>query len=36
MGLVVAIPAIVFYNILLRKMERLLAQWDINAHQKRG
>lgn len=36
MGLVVAIPAIVFYNILLRKMERLLTQWDINAHQKRG
>ncbi|MFY9141732.1 TonB-system energizer ExbB [Sulfuricurvum sp.] len=36
MGLVVAIPAIVFYNILLRKMERILAQWDINAHQNRG
>jgi len=36
MGLVVAIPAIVFYNILLRKMERLLAQWDINAHKNRG
>ncbi|MFZ2889403.1 TonB-system energizer ExbB, partial [Sulfuricurvum sp.] len=27
MGLVVAIPAIVFYNILLRKMERLLTMW---------
>jgi biopolymer transport protein ExbB len=36
MGLVVAIPAIVFYNILLRKMERILAQWDINAHKNRG
>lgn len=36
MGLVVAIPAIVFYNILLRKMERLIAQWDINAHKNRG
>lgn len=36
MGLIVAIPAIVFYNILLRKMERLLTQWDINAHQNRG
>jgi biopolymer transport protein ExbB len=29
MGLVVAIPAIVFYNILLRKMERLLTMWEI-------
>ena len=36
MGLVVAIPSIVFYNILLRKMERLLAVWDINAHKNRG
>jgi biopolymer transport protein ExbB len=36
MGLVVAIPAIVFYNILLRKMERLLTQWDIDAHKNRG
>jgi len=36
MGLVVAIPAIVFYNILLRKMERLIAQWEINAHKNRG
>jgi biopolymer transport protein ExbB len=36
MGLVVAIPAIVFYNILLRKMERLLTMWDINAHKNRG
>ncbi len=30
MGLVVAIPSIVFYNILLRKMERLLTYWDIH------
>jgi len=36
MGLVVAIPAIVFYNILLRKMERLLTQWDIDAYKNRG
>ncbi len=36
MGLVVAIPAIIFYNILLRKMERLLTQWDISAHKNRG
>lgn len=32
MGLVVAIPSIVFYNILLRKMERILTLWEI--HQK--
>ncbi len=30
MGLVVAIPSIVFYNILLRKMERLLTFWDVH------
>lgn len=36
MGLVVAIPAIVFYNILLRKIERLLTMWDINSHKNRG
>ena len=36
MGLVVAIPAIIFYNILLRKMERLLTQWDISAHKNRA
>lgn len=29
MGLVVAIPSIIFYNILLRKMERLLTMWEI-------
>jgi biopolymer transport protein ExbB len=36
MGLVVAIPAIVFYNILLRKMERLLTMWEIQSHKKQG
>lgn len=34
MGLIVAIPAIVAYNLLLRKVEVLLLKWDI-AH-KRG
>ncbi|MDO9208788.1 MAG: TonB-system energizer ExbB [Sulfuricurvum sp.] len=29
MGLVVAIPSIIFYNILLRKMERILTMWEI-------
>ncbi|MGP1451014.1 MAG: TonB-system energizer ExbB [Wolinella sp.] len=28
-GLLVAIPAVVFYNLLVRKSEVLLAQWDI-------
>lgn len=32
MGLVVAIPAIVSYNLLLRKSEVLLLKWDL-AHQ---
>ena len=36
MGLVVAIPAIVFYNILLRKMERLITLWEIDSHKKQG
>ncbi len=36
LGLVVAIPSIVFYNILLRKIERLLTQWEIASHKKRG
>ncbi|MDP3300662.1 MAG: TonB-system energizer ExbB [Sulfuricurvum sp.] len=36
LGLLVAIPSIVFYNILLRKMERILTQWEIDAHKKRG
>ncbi|MEA2110966.1 MAG: TonB-system energizer ExbB [Campylobacterota bacterium] len=34
MGLVVAIPSIIFYNILLRKMERLLTYWDVYHTQK--
>jgi biopolymer transport protein ExbB len=29
MGLIVAIPSGIFYNVLLRKMERILAYWDI-------
>lgn len=32
MGLIVAIPAIVSYNLLLRKTEVLLLKWDL-AHQ---
>jgi len=36
MGLVVAIPAIVFYNILLRKMERLLTMWEIRSHKSKS
>jgi len=28
-GLLVAIPSGIFYNVLLRKMERILAYWDI-------
>jgi biopolymer transport protein ExbB len=36
MGLVVAIPSVVFYNILLRKMERILTLWDVSAHKNRG
>lgn len=29
MGLIVAIPAIVFYNILLRKVEKILAKFEM-------
>jgi biopolymer transport protein ExbB len=29
MGLIVAIPSGIFYNVLLRKMERIMAYWDI-------
>ncbi|MRI82871.1 MAG: TonB-system energizer ExbB [Nitratiruptor sp.] len=29
MGLVVAIPATIFYNMLVRKVEVLLARWEI-------
>lgn len=34
MGLVVAIPAIVFYNILLRKMEKIMTRWEIQNKYK--
>jgi len=34
MGLIVAIPAIVFYNHLARKIEVVLAQWDIKEKKK--
>ncbi len=30
MGLLVAIPSIIFYNMLTRKMERLLTLWDVH------
>jgi len=30
-GILVAIPAIVFYTALLRKMERLLTYWDVDS-----
>lgn len=36
LGLVVAIPSIIFYNVLLRKIERILTQWEIDSHKKRG
>ena len=32
MGLVVAIPSVVFYNFLVRKSEVILAKWDIYHH----
>jgi biopolymer transport protein ExbB len=28
-GLIVAIPSVVLYNLLLRKVKRLLLEWDI-------
>ena len=34
MGLLVAIPSGIFYNVLLRKMERILAYWDIEHNVK--
>jgi len=34
MGLVVAIPAIIFYNHLARKIEIVLARWDIKEKVK--
>lgn len=37
LGLIVAIPAIVGYNLLVRKSEVLLAKWDIeNGHLQSG
>lgn len=36
MGLLVAIPSIVFYNHLARKMEVLLARWEIVQKRKRA
>ncbi|MEA1920428.1 MAG: TonB-system energizer ExbB [Campylobacterota bacterium] len=33
MGLIVAMPAIIFYTIASRKMERVLAHWDAK-HEK--
>ena len=34
-GLLVALPAIVFYNMLLRKVDVLMAQWKALQEQKR-
>ncbi|WP_234697101.1 TonB-system energizer ExbB [Nitrosophilus alvini] len=35
MGLIVAIPSTVFYNLLVRKMEVLVAKWEIlNENEK--
>ena len=34
-GLVVAIPATVFYNALLVKVDRLLATWEIDNDEKK-
>jgi biopolymer transport protein ExbB len=34
MGLVVAIPAIVFYTVLMRKAERIATLWDIHNQPK--
>lgn len=36
MGLVVAIPAIIFYNHLARKIEIVLARWDIKEKVSRA
>ena len=35
-GLLVAIPSIVFYNLLMRKSEVLVAQWEILQEQKQN
>lgn len=34
MGLIVAMPAIAFYTIILRKIERLMAEFDAHEAQK--
>jgi len=34
-GLVVAIPSIIFYNFLLRKVKVLVAQWETVNGRKR-
>lgn len=34
LGLVVAIPSIIFYNGLVRKMEVLIAQWEVLQESK--
>jgi biopolymer transport protein ExbB len=34
-GIVVAIPSIVFYTALLRKMERLLTYWEVGVQQEK-
>jgi biopolymer transport protein ExbB len=34
MGLVVAIPSIIFYNHLARKIEIIIAKWDIEQKRK--
>ncbi len=34
-GILVAIPAIIFYTISLRKMERILVYWDIEQEKNR-
>lgn len=36
MGLIVAIPAIAFYTILLRKAERIMTNWDVKRKPKRS
>jgi len=36
MGLVVAIPSIVFYTISLRKIEKILTKYDVAMDQKNG
>ncbi|MEJ2500571.1 MAG: TonB-system energizer ExbB [Campylobacterales bacterium] len=35
-GILVAIPSIVFYTALLRKMERLLTYWEVESKKGNG